>query len=60
MRLLPATTELVAELTRYRRHCGLAALSYGGETTSLLLPIGGTQRELTRGALHLIIRSYVA
>jgi site-specific recombinase XerD len=55
-RLLPATTELMAELSRYRRHYGLAALPYGGETTPLLLPIGGTQRTLTRGAVHLIIK----
>jgi site-specific recombinase XerD len=55
-RLLPATTELMAELTRYSRHYGLAALPYGGETTPLLLPIGGTQRALTRGAVHLVIK----
>jgi len=55
-RLLPATTELMAELTRYRRHYGLAALPYGGETTPLLLPIGGTHRTMTRGAVHLIIK----
>ena len=46
----------MAELTRYRRHYGLAALPYGGETTPLLLPIGGTHRTLTRGAVHLIIK----
>jgi integrase/recombinase XerD len=55
-RLLPATTELMAELARYRRHYGLAALPYGGESTPLLLPIGGTHRTLTRGAVHLIIK----
>ena len=55
-RLLPATTELMAELTRYRRHCGLAALPYSGEATPLLLPIGGTHRPLTRGGVHLIIK----
>jgi integrase/recombinase XerD len=49
-RLLPATTELMAELARYRRHYGLAALPYGGETTPLLLPIGGTHRTMTRSA----------
>jgi integrase/recombinase XerD len=54
-RLLPATTELMADLTCYRRHYGLTALPYGGETTPLLLPIGGTSRTLTRGAVHLII-----
>jgi len=55
-RLLPATTELMAELARYRRHYGLAALPYGGESTPLLLPIGGTHRTLTRGGVHLIIK----
>src|ERR1700676_3261646 len=55
-RLLPATTELLAELARYRRHYGLAALPYSGETTPLLLPIGGTYRTLTRGAVHLIVK----
>jgi integrase len=55
-RLLPATTELMAELTRYRRHYGLPALPYGGEPTPLLLPIGGTPRTMTRGAVHLIIK----
>ena len=54
--MLPATTELMAELTRYRRHYGLAALPYGGEATPLLLPIGGTQRTLTRSGVHLIIK----
>jgi integrase/recombinase XerD len=55
-RLLPATTGLMAELARYRRHYGRAALPYGGETTPLLLPIGGTPRTMTRGAVHLIIK----
>jgi integrase/recombinase XerD len=55
-RLLPATTELMAELARYRRHYGLAALPYGGEQTPLLLPIGGQPRTLTRSAVHLIIK----
>jgi hypothetical protein len=55
--LLPATTELMAELTRYRRHYGLAALPYGGETTPLLLPIGGTHRTMTRGAVSRSYRS---
>src|ERR1700722_13324116 len=55
-RLLPATTELMAELARYRRQYDLAALPYGGETTPLLLPIGGTHRTMTRAPLHLIIK----
>ncbi len=54
--MLPATTELMAELTRYRRYYDLAALPFGGETTPLLLPIGGSHRTLTRGGVHLIIK----
>jgi hypothetical protein len=38
----------MAELTRYRRHYDLAALPYSGETTPLLLPIGGAHRTLMR------------
>ena len=55
-RLLPATTELMAELARYRGHYGLAALPHRGEETPLLLPIGGRPRALTRSAVHLIIK----
>jgi len=55
-RLLPVTSEPLWELTRYSRHNLLAALPYGGETTPLLLPINGTHRTLTRGAVHLIIK----
>jgi hypothetical protein len=44
----------MAELNRYRRHYGLAALPYGGETTPLLLLIGRIHRTLTRGGVHLI------
>ena len=54
--MIPATTELMAELARYRRQYNLAALPYGGETTPLLLPIGGAHRTLTRGGVHLIIK----
>ncbi|MDB5781814.1 MAG: phage integrase family protein [Caballeronia mineralivorans] len=46
----------MAELARYRRHCGPAALPYSGETIPLLLPIGGTHRAMTRSAVHLIIK----
>src|SRR5260370_17442301 len=40
-RLLPATTELMAELARYRRHYVLAALPYAGETPPQPLPPPG-------------------
>ena len=49
-------TKRMAELTRYRRRFGLAALPYSGETTPLLLPIGGTHQTLSRGGVHLIIK----
>jgi site-specific recombinase XerD len=46
----------MTEFARYRRHYDLAALPYSGETTPLLLPIGGAHRTLTRGAVHRIIK----
>jgi len=56
-RLIPATNELITELSRYRREMGLALLPVEGETVPIVLPIGGKQRSLTRGALHLIIKN---
>jgi integrase/recombinase XerD len=53
--LLLATNELMAELTRYRRHYGLAALPYGGETTPLLCR-SVAPTTMTRGAVYLIIK----
>jgi site-specific recombinase XerD len=55
-RLVPATSELIVELTRYRRENGLSPFPLPGEPTPLLLPIGGKQRSLTRSAVHLIIK----
>ena len=55
-RIVPATNELMVELTRYRRESGLAPYPLPGETTPLLLPIGGKQRALTRSAVHLIVK----
>ena len=55
-RLIPATTELMNELTRYRRENGLSPSPLPGESAPLLLPIGGKQRPLTRGAVHLIVK----
>lgn len=55
-RLIPATTELMVELTRYRRENGLSPFPIPGEPTPLLLPIGGKQRPLTRSAVHLIVK----
>jgi len=55
-RLVPATAELMVELTRYRRENGLSPYPLPGELTPLLLPIGGKQRALTRSAVHLIVK----
>lgn len=55
-RLVPATAELIVELTRYRRENGLSPFPISGEPTPLLLPIGGKQRSLTRSAVHLIVK----
>jgi len=55
-RLIPATTELMVELTRYRRENSMSPFPIPGEPTPLLLPIGGKQRPLTRSAVHLIVK----
>jgi len=55
-RLVPATTELMVELTRYRRESGLAPIPLPGEQTPLVLPIGRSRKPLTRAALHLILK----
>lgn len=55
-RIVPATNELMVELTRYRRENGLTPFPHPREATPLLLPIGGKQRPLTRSAVHLIVK----
>lgn len=59
-RIVPATNELMVELTRYRRENGLTPFPLPGEATPLLLPIGGKQRPLTRSAVHLIVKEVFA
>ncbi|SOE87748.1 Site-specific recombinase XerD [Burkholderia sp. YR290] len=75
-RLVPATRELMTELSRYRQFLGMTALPSPNETTPLVLPIGGTagntaepgrtktegpsQRPLTRAALHTIVKDVFA
>ncbi|CAD6563024.1 tyrosine-type recombinase/integrase [Paraburkholderia sabiae] len=72
-RLVPATRELMTELSRYRQSLGMTALPSPHEDTPLVLPIGktagstaehpaggtagDTSRPLTRAALHTIIKS---
>jgi len=55
-RIVPATSELMVELARYRREKGLSASPVPGENIPLLLPIGDKLRHLTRGGLHAIIK----
>jgi len=56
LRMIPATDELMVELARYRRELGLSPCPLNGETTPLLLPIGGKHRVMTRGATHAIVK----
>lgn len=56
LRIVPATTELMVELGRYRRELGMAPCPVPGETAPLLLPIGGKHRKLTRGGVHAIVK----
>ncbi|MDR5746431.1 tyrosine-type recombinase/integrase [Caballeronia sp. LZ029] len=67
-RLVPATREMMMELSRYRQHLGLSALPSSNEDTPLVLPIGatasnertGTCAPLTRAALHAIVKDVFA
>lgn len=55
-RIIPATSELMVELARYRRELSLPPLPAPNEELPLLLPIGGKKRRLTRGAVHEIVK----
>jgi len=55
-RIVPATKELMVELTLYRQSLGLALYPIENESSPLLLPIGGKQKAMTRSAIHLIIK----
>lgn len=59
-RIVPATNELMLELGRYRTELGYPALPVPGESTPLLLPIGGKPRALSRGGIHDIIKHVFA
>ena len=60
LRLIPATSELMRELASYRVLCGLPPQPAASESTPLLLPIGGRQQAMTRGALHAIVKQVFA
>lgn len=57
IRIVPATNELMVELGRYRRELSFPAAPVPGESTPLLLPIGGKPKALSRGGIHDIIKS---
>ncbi len=57
MRLVPATDELIAELTRYRQANNLTLLPAMSEETPLLLPIHGRLRPVTRSTVHLVVKA---
>ena len=56
-RLIPATSELMAELARYRREVGLPPYPSPHEETPLVLPVGESRKTLTRAALHSIVKN---
>lgn len=60
LRIVPATDELMVELARYRRELSYPPYPVPGETTPLLLPIGGKPRSMTRGGIHEIFKSVFA
>lgn len=57
IRIVPATSELMVELGRYRRELSYPPMPVAGESTPLLLPIGGKPKALSRGGIHGIIKS---
>lgn len=59
-RIIPATSELMTELARYRREKGLSTIPIPAEATPLLLPIGTQTHSLTRGAVHSTIKKVFA
>lgn len=55
-RIVPATSELMAELARYRHEKGLPPYPLPDEKIPLLLPIGSQRRHISRGAAHEIVK----
>lgn len=55
-RIVPATNELMVELARYRREKGLPPFPTHAENIPLLLPIGTQHRQMTRGAVHALVK----
>ncbi|MGX9936494.1 tyrosine-type recombinase/integrase [Advenella kashmirensis] len=56
IRLVPATQELMIELSHYRLAKGMFSTPIPYETTPLISPIGHQQHGLSRSAVHVIIK----
>jgi integrase/recombinase XerD len=56
-RIIPATSELMSELSAYRLHYGLPGTPGSDESTPLLLPIGGRREPMTRSAIHEVVKA---
>lgn len=56
-RLIPATTELMAELMRYREAMGLKPLPLEGEETPLVMAVIGNHDTMARSAVHEVVKS---
>ena len=50
----------MVELGRYRRELSYPPLPVTGESTPLLLPIGGKPKPMSRGSIHDIVKSIFA
>jgi integrase/recombinase XerD len=59
-RIVPATNELMLELSLYRQSLGLTLYPMENEAIPLILPIGGKQKAMTRSAIHLILKQIFA
>ncbi|CAE6841605.1 tyrosine-type recombinase/integrase [Paraburkholderia haematera] len=56
-RIVPASPELVSELTRYRKANGLPSLPGRTDDTPLVIPFRGKHRCMSRSAVHDAIKS---
>ena len=56
IRLVPATSELMAEVQRYRSQLGLSHEPIEGEVLPLVFPIGGQAKPMTRAGVHLVFK----
>ena len=56
-RLVPATSELMAELIRYRKGASLSPLPLEGEAMPLMIPLIGPTKPMARSAIHEIVKA---